>query len=67
MNIDELIKLKADISNKIKGMNTEELKKYYSESFEWFTNKVGKENFHSTDKPNIFKHTAKKTDKKSVL
>jgi len=60
MTIEELRKIRDEQSAKIILMSHEERKQYYIENNERLLNRVGKDYFMPTDKPNIWKHIAKK-------
>ena len=60
MTIEELRKIRDEQSAKIIMMSPEERKQYYTENRERLINRVGKDYFIPTEKPNIWKHIAKK-------
>jgi len=61
MILEELWKIKDEQSAKKCKMTYEELKVYYAKSTEMFKERLGKDRFIPTDKPNVWRHVGKKT------
>ena len=61
MTLEELWKIKDEQSAMKCKMSFEELKEYYAKSTEIFMERLGKNSFTPTDKPNILRHKARKT------
>ena len=61
MTLEELKKIRNKHSAKIIKMTTEERRRFYAENESRLLEKLGKDYFIPTDKPNVWKHVGKKT------
>jgi len=61
MTIEEIRKIKKEISKNLVKMTPAETNEHYKKISEDFMKRLGRENFIPTDKPNVWKHIPKKT------
>ena len=60
MTLDELYKIKDNLSKKMSKMTSDEIIAHHKKVTEQFFERAGRENFTPTDKPNVWMHKAKK-------
>jgi len=60
MTLEELYKIKDEQSKKMSKMTKEEMNAHHKRVTEKLFQRVGRENFIPTDKPNVWRHVPKK-------